>query len=255
MFLNVLNAEFTKLRTTKAFWGNAIVYAAMTVGIIVLVATIMRSTRGDGPGPTLVPHDLAQVVNLAGGLVLAIMSILVVTSEYGQKLVSVTFQATPNRLVVALAKLLLMILVATVFTVVTLVIVIPLARMIVGSELGPELLLSNSEAQKYLWKTPVYATMFIILAQGLAWIVRSAVFSIMIILPWFMVVEVVVVPMIPKFGEKVLPYLPFKNLSAFYYAEAIEEAPWGYWGSLWYFAAIALVVYVVGVALLVRRDA
>lgn len=255
MFFKVLQAEFIKLRTTRSFWGNTIFYLLMTLGFTAFSSFMFSMYATDTPGATMGPKEVASGITLAGALVLGIMAIIVVTNEYSQKYISMTFTATPNRIMVALAKLLMMLLIAATYSVVVMAIGIPLVRAIVGADAGANLSLSNHDVQQYLWKAPVYAMMFVFLTQGLAWLVRSAVVAIVIVLTWFMALEPIILPMLFKFGQKVAPYGPFKNLSAFLYGETIEPVPWDHWGSLAYFGVWALVVYVAGMALLVLRDA
>ncbi|MEJ6013128.1 hypothetical protein WG936_04665 [Corynebacterium sp. H127] len=262
MFFNTLRAEFTKLLSVRSFWGNTVFYVLMTVGFGALSAFLFSAFSNEQGGPMLMDaKTVAQSMNMGGGLVLAIMSVIMVTNEYAQKYISVTFQAVPNRLIVALAKYVAMSIVAIVFSVLAFAIGVPIVRLIVGAELGPELTLTHEKMLPYLWKTPIYAMMFILLAQGMAWLLRSATAVIVIILGWFMALEPMVLPLLPKWGQKVAPYGPFKNLSAFYYGESIPEVPWdrlgsmACYGSLAYFAAWALVIYIAGIVLLLRRDA
>lgn len=255
MFFNVLKSEFTKLHTTRAFWGNLIFFLFMTLGFNAFTQFMMAKFSDETGGLPVSPNSIAPGLNMPGAMVIAIMSVIVVTSEYSHKFITTTFLATPNRLVLALAKLVLMMLVGGLLAFLVQLIGFPLSQLILGKEMGADLGLGNSEVQKYLWKSPVYAMMFVIFAQGLAWILRSAVAAIVIILGWYMALEVMVLPMIYKVGEKITPYAPFKNLSAFYYGQDIEEVPWDAWGSLAYFGAWALAFYVVGMVLLLRRDA
>ncbi|QGU01218.1 ABC-2 family transporter protein [Corynebacterium kalinowskii] len=255
MFLNVLKSEFTKLRTTRAFWGNLIFFLLMTLGFNAFMFFMMAKFSEETQGIPVPPQSVAPGINMPGAMIIAIMSVIVVTSEYTHKFITMTFQATPNRVVLALAKLVLMMLVGGLLAFLVQLIGFPMAQLILGKEMGADLGLGNSEVQGYLWKSAVYAMMFVLFAQGLAWILRSAVAAIVIILGWYMALEVMVLPMIYKVGEKIVPYAPFKNLSAFYYGEPIEEVPWNEWGSLAYFGAWALVFYIIGLVLLVRRDA
>lgn len=255
MFLNVLRSEFTKLRTTRAFWGNLIFFAFMTLGFNAFTLSMVAKFSGKAATVPATAASTAPSINMPGALVIAIMSVIVVTSEYSHKYISTTFLATPNRLVLAFAKLVLMMLVGGSLAFLAMLVGFPMAQVILGPEQGANLGLGNEDVQQYLWKSAVYAMMFVLFAQGLAWILRSAVAAIVIILGWYMALEVMVLPMIFEIGPKIVPYAPFKNLSAFYYGKAIDKVPWNEWGSLAYFGAWALGFYVIGMVLLLRRDA
>lgn len=255
MFFNVLKSEFTKLLTTRSFWANLIIFLLFTLGFHIFSMFMTKTYANDPATSMVVPRIVASALNMPGAMVVGIMAIIVITNEYSHKYISVTFQATPNRVVLALAKLLMMAIVGGVLAFLIQLIGFPVTQLILGKELGPDLSLGNSDVQAYLWKSAVYVAMFVMFAQGLAWLLRSAVAAIVILLGWYMTLEVLVLPMIPKFGEKVTPYAPFKNLSAFFYGEPIEQVPWNDWGSLAYFGVWALVIYVVAMVLLVKRDA
>lgn len=255
MFFNVLTSEFTKLRTTRSFWTNLVFFALMTVGFNAGLAFLFKKFVTDTPGATMNPLDVAPMINMPGAMIMGIMAILMITNEYSSKYISVSFLATPNRVKLALAKLVLMMVVAAALAFVAQALGIALTRLIVGAEYGPRLVFTDKEVQGYLWKSPVYAAMFVMFAQGLAWLVRSAVVAIVILLGWYMTLETMVLPMLYKVGQKITPYAPFKNLSAFYKAEHIDKVPWDQWGSLAYFGVWALVLYTAGVLLLWLRDA
>lgn len=255
MFLNVLKSEFTKLRTTRAFWGNLIFFFLMTLGFNAFTLSMMSKYGKEMEHVKVDPASIAPGINMPGAMVIAILSVIVITSEYGHKFITTTLLATPNRIVLALAKLVLMMLVGGFLAAFVQLVGFPMAQLILGSERGADLGLSNSAVYGFVWKSAVYAMMFVLFAQGLAWILRSAVAAIVIILGWYMALEVMVLPMIYKIGDKIVPYAPFKNLSAFFYGVPIEKVPWNEWGSLAYFGAWALAFYVIGLFLLLRRDA
>ena len=105
MFLNMLNAEWTKLRTTKSFFW--------TTGLILVIATgwtLINSLNAGEPVlgiSPLQPNSLVAVLLLLGVPILMIQGAMVVTTEYRHKTQSVTYMANPNRWLVAVAKLVL----------------------------------------------------------------------------------------------------------------------------------------------------
>ncbi|MEJ5998836.1 hypothetical protein [Corynebacterium sp. H130] len=255
MFFNVLKSEFTKLFTTRAVWFNLIILVLMTLGFHVFSIFMMKTYANDTPGLTVPPEMVAPAITMPGAMILGIMAIIAVTNEYSHKYVSMSFQATPNRVVLALAKLVMTIIVAALLGFILQLIAFPVTQLIVGKEMAPNLGFGNEAVQKFLWKTPIYMAFYVTFAQGLAWLLRSAVAAIVILLGWYMTLETLVIPMIYKVGDKIAPYAPFKNLSAFYRGEVIDKVPWGEWGSLGYFGAWAAVLYIVAMVLLIKRDA
>ena len=71
---------------------------------------------------------------------------------------------------------------------------------------------------------------------------------------WYLVLESLLV-IVPKVGPKIHGYMPFVNLNAFYAKTDVPDIAWGYNGSLLYFIAWAVGLFVIGVVLLNRRDA
>ena len=104
MFLNTLRAEWTKLHTTKAFWWTSLLIVAF--GLILAAFVGKNVTEIMGVKMLQAKYAVSGVQGMSI-IVIAIQAIMVVTSEYRHKYQSVTFMATPNRTVVALAKLVL----------------------------------------------------------------------------------------------------------------------------------------------------
>ena len=92
------------------------------------------------------------------------------------------------------------------------------------------------------------------MAVGVAFIVRQTAGAIAIILLWKLVLEDLIT-LIPKVGKNIKGYRPFTNLSAWVSDAKLDGAPWGTTGSIIYFAVWALVLFAIGVAVFVKRDA
>ncbi|MDU0479016.1 hypothetical protein QVA66_07165 [Staphylococcus chromogenes] len=260
MFFNTFKSEWTKLTTTKGIWWNLFFYFLLVVGFLLPNIYDLKSRNRDftSQGLPAMPLDPGVINSMAaqgGGLILMILAILVVTTEYGHKYAPMTFQAVPRRWNVAIAKLLLMSLIAIVLTVISIGIALVMYRFIAGADALNGLNFDNKDFVRMLWIGPFYTVMLVLLAQGVAWLVRNSAGSIVIMLVWYMVLEVMVIPMIPKLGEKIHPYGPLSNLGAFFHNQDLANTPWDVTGSLIYFLAWAVGIYAVGLVLLYRRDA
>ncbi|AKK04027.1 ABC transporter permease [Corynebacterium epidermidicanis] len=260
MFLNSLKAEWTKLSTTKGLWWNLVCYFVLVLGFLALNIYAYNDAQKNlvSEGLPKMPADtgmVGEMVAQGGGLILIIVAILAVTTEYGHKYAAMTFQAVPNRLGVALAKLLLMAVIAVVLSLIAIGLGVLGYRVFSGAEATANFNFSNDAFTRMLWVVPLYTVLLVLLAQAVAWIVRNSAGSIVIMLVWYMVLEIMVIPMLPKVGEKIHPYGPLSNLGAFFRDKDLTGTPWDTTGSLFYFLAWAVGLFVVGMVLLRRRDA
>lgn len=260
MFFNTFKSEWTKLTTTKGLWWNLFFYILLVAGFLAISVyahnDANKKIKDAGmPAMPADPASIGDMVAQGGGLILMILAILVVTSEYGHKYAPVTFQAVPKRLNVAIAKLLLLSLFAIVLSLISIGLGVLAYRVFSGSDATANFNFDNDGFVRMLWVVPLYTVLLVLLAQAVAWLVRNSAGAIVIILVGYMVLENMIIPMLPKIGEKIHPYGPLSNLGAFFHNTDLDGTPWGTHGSLAYFLAWAVGLYVAGMVLLHQRDA
>lgn len=252
MFLNTLRAEWTKLHTTKAFWWTSLLIVAFG---LILAAFVGKNVTEIMGVKMLQAKDAVSGVQGMSIIVIAIQAIMVVTSEYRHKYQSVTFMATPNRTVVALAKLVLYGVIAAVLTFLTVLASFYLAKMLATAEESATLDVWNDPAaRRIMWAYPLVAFLLTVLGQAIAFIVRQTAGAVALLLLWMTTLESLLT-LVPKVGTYVGKYGPMSNMSAFIGDSAITDGPWGVAGSGLYFAAWVVGFYIVGLVLLNRRDA
>lgn len=105
-----------------------------------------------------------------------------------------------------------------------------------------------------MWLMPAAAVMLTLFSQGIAWLLRQTAGVISIMLVWYTALEGLLA-LIPKIGHYVREFGPMSNLMAFVSRQDIQDAPWGYQGSGLYFLAWSLVIFILGVVVLNKRDA
>lgn len=253
MFINTLASEWTKLRTTRSFWWTTALFVLMSVGW----AGVMGYTamEADGGFPTIWASSIATAVYLLGFCVLMIQAIMIITTEYRYQVQSVTYLATPRRWTVALAKLLLYAAIAAILTFVVVV-----AGFLLADALAPASAAALFEPFKdesallIMWTFPTAAAALVVFSQGMALLLRQTAGTVALMLVWFMGLESIV-RLIPNWGNDIARFLPFENLNAFVMNTPVQDAPWGVHGSGVYFFAWAVVLWVLGVIALQRRDA
>ncbi|AKK11909.1 ABC transporter permease [Corynebacterium uterequi] len=261
MFVHVLHAEWTKLRTTASFWWIMVSYMVCCLfGMIVRIRAMSHSHsfRGDHPGleefVLINASDAIAAVPVFLAVFLYLAAAHMVTNEYRHNLPRLTYLATPKRWMVAAAKAVLFMAIAA--GVVTLMIVTGYLMGPVVGHTAPKVfgnLFAHSVAWRPLWVAPLGVALACLMMQGVAWIVRSTASTSIIVLLWVMGIDRAVV-FLPDIGIDLHQYLPLVNLSnAVSSTSLIVTKPW--WWSLAVLACWAVAVWAVGVALLERRDA
>lgn len=148
-----INAERIKLASTRSpYWCLGVV-VVLGLGFAVLLGAIAGGSYGS-PGETdTLTDDFLLGVNQFGVAVLAIMSILGVTTEYRFGTIRPTFAAIPRRPQVLLAKA--VVFGGLSFAVVAIVSVVAVVAAQVLAGIGVSL--TGPETVRHLWGTPVFA--------------------------------------------------------------------------------------------------
>lgn len=259
MLVNSIRAEWTKLASTKSFAWTSILIIVLSWAFAALMGwgskTALDSMNPDDMTnvPTLDAVTAVQGFELFGVMVIIIMATLLVTTEYRFKTINETIMMTPKRPIIALSKTIVYGLVAVVLSFFSTITSVLLFKWLAG-DYGSEMkVFSGSSARVYV-STAVEALLVVVMSVGVAFLVRQTAGAIAIMLLWKLVLEDLIT-LIPKVGTHIKGYRPFANLSAWVSDAKLDGAPWGSTGSVIYFAVWALVLFAIGVAVLVKRDA
>jgi ABC-2 type transport system permease protein len=246
--VTLLDVERIKLLSTRSPWWCAIVALGLTIGFTSLIAAYSDF-------PLTVPAT--QFSYQFGLMVVMVMAALAVTTEYRFGTIKATFQAVPDRIAVLGAKT---------AVVAAFALIIGLAGAFgswgAAQALAPSESLSLNSADA--WRQvagvgPVFAA-GAILAVAIGILLRQTAGAVTLILVWSQLVETLIV-MIPSAGPDIQKWMPFTMASHFLRAsgspamDAAEDMPFGPWGSLAYFAAIAVALLALALETARRRDA
>ncbi|MCQ4621311.1 ABC transporter permease [Corynebacterium sp. CCUG 71335] len=251
--LKTMLSEWTKLRTTASFWWTSGLALLFSIAWAVLMASL------DNPdSPTYGGASAIMGFNSFGLMTLLIQAIMVVTTEYRFKVNSTNYTLTPQRWQVGLAKLLVYGIFAAIFSVVTIMLCFIVGDLIAAN---PIEWWDNPFVRRSLWVIPLTTFMAVMLVQGIGWIVRATAGALAIYLGWQLVLEPALA-MIPRVGRNIQTYAPFMNLQ-FFTANMNNPGPdpldtagaLPLWQSFVLFAVWAVVLYVIGLILLEKRDA
>jgi ABC-2 type transport system permease protein len=251
---NVLQSEWTKLRSVRSTRWSLLTAVGFTIGIGVLACAVVSHHWPDVSAQDRADfHPLEP--NLAGvqlaQLALGVLGVLVITAEYSTGMIRATMTAVPRRLPVLWAK-------AIVYGVVTLALMLPavLIAFAVGQWIfsGRHIGVSFTDpgVARAVLGSALYLTIVGLFGFGLGAIVRNtaggiASFAgIMFVLPPLMNVFP------SSWNDAASPYLPLAAGEAI-----LSTSPGNHlspWVGLALFAGYAVGAIAIAAVLLVRRD-
>ncbi|CAM3868717.1 ABC transporter permease [Smaragdicoccus niigatensis] len=258
--INVLNAERIKLTSVKSPKWCAAIIVFLSISIAALVGWVASrsvAAGAGGKGQSEVLPNVAAATNGVSGLgvyVLMILAALTVTSEYRFGVIRSTFQATPNRSRVLVAKAILMGSVGAVLTLILALLALGVSKVFAGEAGGKNLVLSTGADWRAVLGIPLFAALCAILGIGVGALVRQTAAAVAILILFPLLIESLFL-MFGSFGEKVLPFLPFRNATYFLAVGDDSSFHWGHWGAFFYFAAMVFVVFGAAILVVQRRDA
>ena len=251
--MSLLTVERIKLASTRSpYW---------CVGAILAAALVFALLFGliDG-GSNADPFFVMQGVGL-GQSIFMILAALAVTTEYRFNTIKETFLAAPRRLTVLLAKTGLLAMLGAVIGFVAAMAAFFLAKALAKNP--PSTLVLQGE----VWReTAGHAALFAIaavIAVAVGVLVRQSAGAVSIVLVWTLVLEGLI-SIIPKVGDKIAKWLPFRAGDEFIQPSSTDvlnsngpstSIELGPVGGLLVFLGWAVVLWVLAAVVLQRRDA
>lgn len=255
--LDTMRAERIKLTSVQSPLWCTVVIIALGLGLAAVLGSVARASIGaDDEMVRFYPTVDVAVSGVTGFgvMVLMILAALSVTSEYRFGVIRTTFQATPNRSLLLTVKAVLIGVLGAVLTGLLGIAAFLLAKALAGPDAGRELVLSGEQAWRALYGIPLYAFLCVVLAVGVGTLLRQSAGTIALLLLWPLLIESLF-GLFGSVGREIQPFLPFANVNNFLGLEQGIEFHWGPWGSLVYFAVFSVVVFVLSLVAVNRRDA
>lgn len=269
--MNTVKAEWIKLSSTKALWATSLLILAFCIGMAIIMGWAGGITLSN-PELTKDPEMAATMATMAdpnqafagfisfGIMVIIIQAVMMVTSEYGNGTAKSTLLGAPTRLPVPVAKFLVYGVIAGVLSFISLVFSVLAMRWAMSWNVDdPEILGKIALGAEGVWEHiglhTLYGVASVMLSIGVAYLIRHTAGAIAALLLWKLVIEGMVIVSIPKVKEWLPPYMPFGNMDAGAAGRELPDAPWGATGSVLYFVAWCVVLFIVGVVTLKKRDA
>ena len=250
-----VRSEFTKIRSVRSTW---ITLAAFLVGGLVIAIAAAADNRANAGRASFDPTAISLGgTAYLGELIIVVVGALVITSEYGTRMIGTSLAAMPRRGVLYAAKAIAVSCVTLVVALVT-----SFASFFAGqaflasTHVGASI--TSPGALRAVLLTAVFVTCCALLAFGLGAVIRytagvmSGVFGLVFVIP-------LVSNVLPASAQSdVMRWLP-GNSAALYQITAAKPGAnaelFGPYGQLAVFAGYAAIAVAAGALLFRRRNA
>ncbi|GGM67342.1 ABC transporter permease [Longimycelium tulufanense] len=259
--MSVLGAERIKLFSTKSPWWSSLATVVFVVGFgMIFLLTTASLVREDGPAvPFRVGVSTTQQGIFFGQMVILVMAALAITTEYRFNTIKTTFQAIPGRTSVMLSKALIIGLLAAVLGEIAAFASWGLGRLLVTDF---DLTIRTADQWRQVAGAGLVFAITAIIGLAVGALTRHTAGAVTALLVWAMLGEQLI-GAIPRVGDKIQPWLPFNAGGHFLGvgpnqnegAQTGTDLPYNAWGAVAYFAGVAVVLFLVAVLVVNRRDA
>ena len=251
-FARVLSSEWTKLRTVRSTVWTLVFTLLVCIGLPVLISTaIINQPAGDFNRSDAAGFSLFGV--FLGQLIVGSLGVLVISAEYSTGTIRATLSATPQRLLMLVAKTLTFgVIIAVVSFVTTFVAFFSVQAILNTHDLG--VTLGEGSSLRMVVGGALYLTIVGLLGLGIGTILRHSAAGISTILGLLFVLPILASFLPHSWQEHVVKYLPGQAGQAIF-QRGPDPVTLGPWAGLGVFAGYALLSLVIGGILLRRRDA
>jgi ABC-type transport system involved in multi-copper enzyme maturation permease subunit len=248
----VITSELLKFRTLRS---TLTVLATAAVGMIVIAMIVAYNTRH--LTATIDANDVVQSSTMQGyylgQLLIGALGVLFVTGEYSTGMIRSTFAATPKRLPVLWAKLVVFVAVTAITMIVSCLVAFLCSQALI-SHYRPGFSLGDPGVLRVVIGTGVYLTLIGVIGASIGWIVRSTPGALVAYIGVILVLPVLFGSVLGTWGKNVAQYMPSQAGASF--VNTIPEPPsLAPWTGLGVLALWAVAGVVIAAIQLRRRDA
>ncbi len=256
--MTTIHAEWTKLRTAGGVGWLLLAAAVLTAGVsTIAVAAIRYSPLGSYQDTTkvaLTGIDLGQAV-------IAILAVLIISSEYSSGMIRVTLAAIPRRPLVLAAKAAWVTALTLAAGTVAVLACLLVARLILpghGFTPGhgyPLLSLDHGATLRAAAGSVLYLALIALLSLGLATAVRDSAVAIGVVLAVLYLFPIIAQVLGARWQKDLMQIGPMTAGLSIQATTGLKSLPIGPWGGLGVLAAWAAGALVLGGLVLWLRDA
>src|SRR5215469_7735769 len=254
---DVLRSEWTKMRSVRSTYWTLFIAVVATVGLSALLASVYVNRYSQlSLGDKLDFHPVQFSLNglFLAQFAIAVLGVLVITSEFGTGMIRSTFAAVPQRRTVLAAKAIVFGAVSFVVAAISVLAAFFIGQTILSSK-HIEAHIGDPGVIRQLFGATLYVAVLGLLALGLGAIIRhssgaiASIFAILFGLP-------LIASALPSpWDSDVSKYLPGNAGEAMFRTMARGgESLLSPWAGTAVFLAYAAVVLAIATVLITRRD-
>ncbi|MCB5177848.1 ABC transporter permease [Streptomyces sp. SMC 277] len=250
----VLKSEWTKIRTVASTVWSLVSALVATVGISAALCWAIGATFDDLPQEQQATFD-PTVMSFAGmtfgQLGMIVFGVLVVTSEYSSGMIRTSLAAVPRRGTLLLSKLAVATALALVVGLLTSFLSFFLGQAILGEH---SIGIGEPNILRAVVGAGLYMALIALFSMGFATILRSAVLSLGILMPFFLMISNILSAF--ETTRKVSQWFPDQAGSKIMQTvPGTVETPYGPWTGLGIMVVWVLAAVLGGYLVLRKRDA
>jgi ABC-type transport system involved in multi-copper enzyme maturation permease subunit len=253
-FAGALRSEFTKLRSVRSTYWSLFALVVVTVGIGALAS--WGATRHPAHGPGFDPTMQSLGGLYLSQLVIGVLGVIVITSEYSTGMIRTTLTTIPRRGTMIAAK-------ATVFAAVTFVtgLITCFASFFLGQALMSSSHMNATLGQPHVLRAVIGGALFLtvcgMLAFGIGLLVRHTAGGISIVVTLMFVLSILVNLLPQSWQNDVVKWVPADAGTQIWTTVANQGTPalFAPWTGFAVFCGYAAIALIAGVILFRQRDA
>jgi len=252
-FAGTLRSELTKIRSLRSTYFTLIAFFVAGVGFAIAAAEGNRVSADHGPFDATA-MSLRGAVYL-GELIIVVIGALMITSEYGTRMIGTSLTAMPRRGVLYVAKALVLACVTFVVALAT-----SLASFFVGQAIlastGEGASIASPDALRAVLLSAAFVTCCALLAFGLGAIIRYTAGAVTALFGAVFLIPLLAQVLPTSWFDEIVRWLPGGTALGAIVSTTGPPNPhlFGPYGELAVFAGYAAIAVVTGALLFRRRD-
>lgn len=197
---NLIRAELLKLRTTRLIYGLAL--AALALAAISVISAISSAGKSGGDPALGTGEGVRNIMSAgsSGTIIVLVIGILIMASEFRHSTVTSTFLVSPRRGRVVGAKIIASALVGAGIAIVAAALTLALSVPWLSSEHIHVHILSHNVGVVLLGGIAAMA-IYAAVGVGLGSLIRNQTAAVFVALAWVLVVESLLVGFVPEVGK------------------------------------------------------
>jgi ABC-2 type transport system permease protein len=255
--VGVFSSEWTKLTSVRSTVWTLLLTAIAGVGIGAIVTSAQAarfSTKSLVARAAFDPTRSSLAGLLFAQLAIGVLAVLIVSAEYSTGTIRATFAAAPRRPLVLVAKVVLLGVIAFLVGEAVSFVAFVIGQHILSGK-TPTASLSDPTVLRAVLSGGLYLTALGLFALGLATIIRYTAAAISTFVATLFILPIIADVLPSSFASDVNRFFPADIGTVMLSANYHGSDPFGPWESFGLLCGYAAASLVIGVILLVRRDA